>query len=91
MKSNLITIALILIKTIVCNGIDVKTSSGLVRGLTLEVLKQKVNQFLSIPFAEPPVGHLRFAKPVPIGTPLPVRDRKTNELIKIINFSDNRV
>ena len=58
------------------NGFDcvyVRTSSGLVRGTTVEVFGQKVNQFLGIPFAEPPVGDLRFAKPKPLKKPIKVR------------------
>ena len=57
---------------IVC--IDVNTSSGLVRGHAIEVLNQSVNEFLGIPFAEPPIGDLRFAKPKPIDKPLTVSD-----------------
>ncbi|CAG2178953.1 unnamed protein product, partial [Oppiella nova] len=51
------------------NSIDVNTTSGVVRGLTIDVLNTSVDQFLGIPYAEPPVGALRFAKPVPIKTP----------------------
>ncbi|XP_054158967.1 cholinesterase 1-like, partial [Oppia nitens] len=52
------------------NAITVKTLSGTtVRGQTLHVLNRDVHQFLNIPFAEPPVGDLRFAKPVPIKQP----------------------
>ncbi|CAG2117446.1 unnamed protein product [Medioppia subpectinata] len=50
--------------------IDVKTTSGVVRGLTLQVLNKTVDQYLNIPFAEPPVGDLRFAPPVPLKQPL---------------------
>ncbi|CAG2106494.1 unnamed protein product, partial [Medioppia subpectinata] len=49
---------------------DVNTTSGVVRGLKLQVLNKTVNQFLNIPFAEPPVGSLRFAPPVPLKQPL---------------------
>ena len=48
--------------------IDVNTTSGVVRGLTIDVLNTSVDQFLGIPYAEPPVGALRFAKPVPLKT-----------------------
>ncbi|CAG2162484.1 unnamed protein product, partial [Oppiella nova] len=51
------------------NSIDVNTTSGVVRGLTIDVLNTSVDQFLGIPYAEPPVGALRFAKPVPIKQP----------------------
>ncbi|XP_054158965.1 cholinesterase 1-like, partial [Oppia nitens] len=52
------------------NFVTVKTLSGTtVRGQTLHVLNRDVHQFLNIPFAEPPVGDLRFAKPVPIKEP----------------------
>ncbi|XP_054165675.1 cholinesterase-like [Oppia nitens] len=51
----------------------VNTTSGLVRGQTLHinnsVLVGKVDQFLGIPYAVPPIGELRFAKPLPITTP----------------------
>ncbi|CAG2178601.1 unnamed protein product, partial [Oppiella nova] len=49
--------------------IDVNTTSGVVRGLTIDVLNTSVDQFLGIPYAEPPVGALRFAKPEPIKKP----------------------
>ncbi|CAG2114429.1 unnamed protein product [Medioppia subpectinata] len=47
----------------VCDGnsIDVNTSLGSVRGQTLHVLNRKIHQFLNIPYAEPPLGPLRFA------------------------------
>ncbi|CAG2121117.1 unnamed protein product, partial [Medioppia subpectinata] len=51
--------------------IDIKTTSGVVRGQTIDVLGVSIDQFLSIPYAEPPVGKLRFAKPEPIKTPKP--------------------
>ena len=51
------------------NCIDVNTTSGVVRGLTIDVLNTSVDQFLGIPYAEPPVGALRFAKPEPIKKP----------------------
>ncbi|CAG2168479.1 unnamed protein product, partial [Oppiella nova] len=38
--------------------VDVNTSSGIVRGQTIQVLNQTINEFLGIPFAEPPVGDL---------------------------------
>ncbi|XP_054166234.1 acetylcholinesterase-1-like [Oppia nitens] len=47
----------------------VTTSSGVVRGQTLHLLNKYVDQYLNIPFAEPPVGRLRFARPVPLKAP----------------------
>ena len=55
-------------------NVDVKTSSGIVRGQTVHVFGQSIDQFVGIPFAEPPVGELRFAKPKPIVKPLPVSE-----------------
>ncbi|MGC1731341.1 MAG: carboxylesterase family protein, partial [Pseudonocardiaceae bacterium] len=42
-------------------GMDVRTTSGTVRGRPAEGLAV----FLGIPFAQPPVGVLRFAAPQP--------------------------
>ncbi|CAG2107546.1 unnamed protein product [Medioppia subpectinata] len=50
--------------------IEVNTTSGVVKGLTIDVLNTSVDQFLAIPYAEPPVGVLRFAKPVPLRHPI---------------------
>nr|XP_037278397.1 acetylcholinesterase-like [Rhipicephalus microplus] len=44
----------------------VTTRSGTVSGDTVEYLGKSVNVFLGIPYAEPPVGHLRLRKPLPI-------------------------
>jgi hypothetical protein len=41
------------------------TKTGEVRGIQEEVFGQKVNCFLGIPFAEPPLGKLRFRAPEP--------------------------
>lgn len=54
------------------NAILVNTTSGNVRGNTLSVLNRTVNEFLGIPYAEPPVGDLRFGRPQPITRPLTV-------------------
>ncbi|CAG2176183.1 unnamed protein product, partial [Oppiella nova] len=50
--------------------IDVNTTSGVVRGQTLVAQNKSIDQFLNIPYAEPPVGGLRFAKPLPLQTPI---------------------
>ncbi|XP_015603325.1 acetylcholinesterase [Cephus cinctus] len=44
----------------------VETTSGLVRGFSRTVLDREVHVFYGIPFAKPPVGPLRFRKPLPI-------------------------
>ncbi|KAL1777558.1 cholinesterase, partial [Sigmodon hispidus] len=44
----------------------VTTKSGRIRGLSLPVLGGTVNAFLGIPYAQPPVGRLRFKKPQPL-------------------------
>ncbi|XP_050302572.1 acetylcholinesterase-like [Anthonomus grandis grandis] len=44
----------------------VETTSGLIRGYEKTVLGREVHLFTGIPFAKPPVDHLRFRRPVPI-------------------------
>ncbi|XP_012286467.1 acetylcholinesterase [Orussus abietinus] len=44
----------------------VETTSGLVRGLARTVLDHEVHVFYGIPFAKPPIGPLRFRKPLPM-------------------------
>ncbi|KAI1305331.1 Acetylcholinesterase-1 [Halotydeus destructor] len=44
--------------------VDVTTKLGVVRGQRLTVLGEQFDQFSGIPYARPPVGRLRFAKPV---------------------------
>ncbi|KAK4991545.1 hypothetical protein LTR50_001739 [Elasticomyces elasticus] len=46
------------------DGLTIQTTSGLVRGFINETAPN-VRQFLGIPYAEPPVGQLRFAPPKP--------------------------
>ncbi|KAH1187914.1 acetylcholinesterase isoform X2 [Mauremys mutica] len=41
------------------------TRAGQVRGLRVPVLSGQVSAFLGIPYAEPPVGRLRFRRPEP--------------------------
>lgn len=43
----------------------IKTKSGRVRGKVLKVLDGEVRAFLGIPYAQPPVGKLRFRHPQP--------------------------
>src|ERR1700691_2900472 len=60
----------------------VETKSGKVQGIsqTLPDGKQ-VNAYLSIPFAQPPIGELRFKKPIPVekwnGTYLATHNRNS--------------
>ncbi|XP_074661376.1 cholinesterase-like [Tubulanus polymorphus] len=50
------------------DDVMVDTPSGAVRGTrkNVEFMPSSVDQFLGIPFAKPPVGDLRFQRPVPI-------------------------
>ncbi|XP_051900454.1 acetylcholinesterase isoform X2 [Pristis pectinata] len=41
----------------------INTQSGKVKGTRIPVLSSHISAFLGIPFAEPPVGNLRFQKP----------------------------
>uniref|UniRef100_A0A8C3TAK9 Carboxylic ester hydrolase n=1 Tax=Chelydra serpentina TaxID=8475 RepID=A0A8C3TAK9_CHESE len=47
------------------DGTVVLTTSGPIRGKRLPVGSDTVTAFLGIPYAEPPVGALRFQKPLP--------------------------
>ena len=44
----------------------VETSLGKVKGVVLDRSPRPVTAFYGIPFAQPPVGHLRFKKPSPV-------------------------
>nr|CAD7269648.1 unnamed protein product [Timema shepardi] len=44
----------------------VETQSGLVKGLNRNVLGRDVHVFYGVPFAKPPLGSLRFRRPVPV-------------------------
>ncbi|XP_054161576.1 acetylcholinesterase-like [Oppia nitens] len=50
------------------SAVDINTTSGVVRGQTIHIqttlLDAKIDQWLGIPYAEPPVGDLRFTYPV---------------------------
>ena len=88
--------SLILVLVFVCinsifvrsdDNIVVKTSSGSVKGLTINVLNRTIDQFLGIPYAVPPVGSLRFAKPKPIPKPIEVSIALNSFQIIIIRFA----
>ncbi|KAJ8866286.1 hypothetical protein PR048_032129 [Dryococelus australis] len=44
----------------------VETKSGLVRGFSKTISGREVHVFLGVPFAKPPLGALRFRRPVPV-------------------------
>lgn len=50
------------------DGLTVSTSSGQIHG-KIDQSYPNVRQFLGIPFAQPPVGNLRFAPPQPLSQP----------------------
>jgi len=48
------------------DNLVVETTSGLMRGFSRMVLEREVHVFYGVPFAKPPVGPLRFRKPLAI-------------------------
>lgn len=44
----------------------VQTKSGLIRGFRRSVFGKALDSFYGIPFAKPPIGELRYKKPVPV-------------------------
>jgi carboxylesterase type B len=50
----------------VINAVEVKTPTGWVRGYEENYDEGQVYRFVKIPFAQPPIGKLRFQKPQPI-------------------------
>ena len=44
----------------------IKTSSGLIQGVSTYFQDSRIDQYLGVPFAEPPIGLLRFQKPQPV-------------------------
>ena len=45
------------------SSVFVKTKAGTVQGERIDILNKEIDVFLGIPFAEPPLGDLRFRKP----------------------------
>lgn len=48
------------------NGPLVTSSTGKIEGVFREILGQRISAFYGVPFARPPVGKLRFARPQPV-------------------------
>ena len=67
--SILITI-IVLIITVKCideDSVSVRLKTGVINGnIETSVDNKRVNVFKGIPFAEPPIGDLRFRKPLPL-------------------------
>ncbi|CAN7936945.1 unnamed protein product [Ixodes hexagonus] len=62
------TLQLLLIVASACGQASTvvrETKLGKVRGNLVEAFDTMVEEYKSIPFAEPPIGHLRFKEPVP--------------------------
>ncbi|XP_061179963.1 bile salt-activated lipase-like [Saccostrea echinata] len=72
MKAGIFGVLLLLsalptIATQIRNVVEVKTQSGWVRGYEENYDNGQVYRFIKIPFAQPPLGKLRFQKPQPLG------------------------
>nr|XP_022307375.1 carboxylesterase 5A-like isoform X3 [Crassostrea virginica] len=50
----------------VTNAIEVETPSGWVKGYNITTEEGQMTRFVQIPYAQPPVGNLRFKKPLPV-------------------------
>lgn len=61
---NIIVFSACLLHT-VCGDRVIMTTSGPLQGIAVESEGSELDAFLGIPYAEPPIGRLRFAKPVP--------------------------
>lgn len=64
-----LVLLLVLLPSTVLAIIDrlvVQTSTGPIRGRSEHVLGQEVHIFHGVPYAKPPVGQLRFRRPVPV-------------------------
>lgn len=45
--------------------VELETRNGMIRGYESTMLGKRVRSFLSVPFAEPPIGENRFRPPIP--------------------------
>lgn len=61
--------------------IIVRTKDGLIKGRTVEFNNREINIFSSIRYAQPPVGPLRFKKPVPAGKWTGIQDSRNESKI----------
>nr|XP_004652429.1 cholinesterase isoform X2 [Jaculus jaculus]XP_045017735.1 cholinesterase isoform X2 [Jaculus jaculus] len=62
----LLLICLFVWKSHTEEDVIITTKTGKVRGINLPVLGGTVTAFLGIPYAQPPIGRLRFKKPQPL-------------------------
>ncbi|XP_050024748.1 acetylcholinesterase-like [Dermacentor andersoni] len=58
-------VAVVLTVTADESFVERQTTEGMVRGKVVRVLDKSVEEYRGIPFAEPPVGKLRFRPPLP--------------------------
>lgn len=61
------TLILVLLLNLNLNSAEklVKTNSGKIRGLLVPInSRSNIEQYIGIPYAEPPIGNLRFARPL---------------------------
>ncbi|KAL1480777.1 hypothetical protein MTO96_050760 [Rhipicephalus appendiculatus] len=69
MKTRVVLLACLLATALAATADDAlverQTTEGTVRGRVVRVMDKAVEQYLGIPFAEPPVGKLRFRPPIP--------------------------
>lgn len=59
-------VALVLLSAVYCIKPSVRTTSGRVQGNRVQGFHRLMNVYLGIPYAEPPVGELRFRRPEPV-------------------------
>lgn len=65
---DLVLLVILLPSTVIAvyDRLVVKTSTGPVRGRSEHVMGEEVHIFHGIPYAKPPMGSLRFRRPVPV-------------------------
>ena len=62
----------------IAEPVQVTLQNGQVIGESLTIASRPISRFLGIPYAQPPVGRLRFRKPVPV--------EKWNEPLQAVNW-----